>query len=181
MNPKKKYIYLLMVVGAVGAFMVDRLFLSEPESASAVMSKTSSTINKQPDPKVSNSDDVQIDVVDDPSLDYLNKLPDISVIRDVFSPTEVMRRHYKQLKEEAEKNHEATSGPKPGSPEALMTNNTLQATFFSNGTSMAVINDNVYRVGDTIDEFRITRIESYEVELHKGKDKVLLSLPIPTN
>ncbi|MHC4441809.1 MAG: hypothetical protein ACYTF1_16455 [Planctomycetota bacterium] len=180
MNNKKKYAYILLVVISGGAFVVDRLFLSKPETATA---QTVQTIKKPADTlqdtKESGSTDDET-LVNDPSLDYLEKLPDNPVTRDVFLPTQVLRQHYDEIKKKEEELENINSGPKPGSPEAFEADNKLQATFISNGPAMAVINDNVYQKGDLIGEFKITKIDSYGVTLRRNKDAVILSLPVPT-
>ena len=44
---------------------------------------------------------------------------------------------------------------------------------------LAVVSGKVLRLGDVVDDFRLTRIEPYRVEFRRGRARVSLSIPLP--
>jgi len=172
------YLYILLVTGSIGAFLLDQVFLAEPESAAADTTQTipSPAINAD---RFKDPASDQINLVEDPSLKYLEKMQANPSTRDVFTPTYAMQQHYEQLKKQTEQAENSKAGPKPGSPEEFKAQNTLQATYVSNGNHLAVINGDIYRVGEFIGEFRITNIDSRRVMFSRKKEKVILRIPLP--
>ena len=85
-----------------------------------------------------------------------------------------MLAHYELIKESRD---EKKAGPKPGSPEAFAQEHELQATFVSRNVLIAVVNGKVLRPGDFIDEFRLVKIEPYQAEFRRGRDRVLIAIP----
>lgn len=162
------------------SFLVDQVFLSAPDSAVADLAAVSSedtpkSRKKNKGVPAANVTPTTPDLYD-PSLPYLDKLPQLSFRRDVFAPTPEMLKHYRQL-EEQDNTGAAVTGPKPNSPEAFKADHELQATFSS--PEMAFINGKLLRVGNEIAGFRLIRIGPYHVELKRGRELVQLYMPTP--
>lgn len=175
---RKRMIYIGLAVMSGGGLLIDRLFLSEPESASAEM--TNSSLLQQKRLAAQNKLKTNPDTKTDPSLAWLNKLDESQYPRNVFTPSTAMLAHYKQLEQASEDQKAKQRGPQPGSPEAFRAEHKLQCTSIGKGAALAIINGKMLRVGDKIDGYRIKSIKPYRVELSRKRDKVILSLPVPT-
>jgi len=179
MGPNKKLIYLGLLFVTGGVFLVDRLFLDEPETATAQTAPVPAAGSEPPRPRQAAQTESQ--EAPDPSLnrlDELDELDDVPAPRDVFSPSVPMLMHYKLLQDADGERGEQT-GPKPGSPEAFEEQYELQGTFVSQGALLAVVNGRVLRLGDTVDGLRLAKIEPYRVEFRRGRHRVSLSMPMP--
>ncbi len=173
---RKKLIYLGLLLAAGGAFMVDRLFLGEPEPATAEMIRGPGAARRTPRPTRPSKTDSQEG--SDPSLTWLDHLEERQADRDVFSPSTGMLTYYSLLKR-AEEEKDQQAGPKPGSPQAFENGHQLQGTFVSEGVMLAVVNGRVLCLGDTIDGFRLIRIEPYRAEFRRGRHRASLQIPVP--
>ena len=173
---RKKLIYLGLLVSAGGAFIVDRLFLGEPETAAAAPSRPVKTTRK-PAPRKRPPKEKPPPAAD-PSLTWLNQLGEQQGQRDVFVPSVDMLKYYKALRDPADE-EEKEGGPDATSPEAFEREHELQATCVSPDALMAVIDGKVRRLGEKIDGYRLTKIEAYRAEFRRGRDRVSLIIPVP--
>lgn len=176
MGPNKKFIYLGLLFVTGGAFLVDRLFLDEPETATAQTAPAPAAGSAPPRPRQAAQTESQ--EAADPSLNRLDELDEVPAPRDVFSPSVPMLMHYKLLQDADGEQGEQT-GSKPGSPEAFEEQYELQGTFVSQGALLAVVNGRVLRLGDTVDGLRLAKIEPYRAEFRRGRHRVSLSMPMP--
>lgn len=173
----KRMIYVGALVLAGIAFLVDRVFLGEPESAYADAAQSSAQKKKV---ALDTSLDSEQPVTEiDPTLDRLEQLPEAVPGRDVFSLSGAFLARQKKLEDEAAKAAEAEEVPKVDPAEVFAQQHTLQTTMVSQNMSMAVIDGKVVRIGDTVDEFRLVQIDSYQVKFKHvvSGSVVVLSLP----
>jgi hypothetical protein len=170
---RRKIIFLVTMVLSAAGFVVDRFILGEPAVAQA-KSPRAKTKAVAAEPI---SDD---NTVVDPSLNYLDKLDDMHPAggRDVFSMSHEMISYYKSADETQEAGAKQL-GPRPGSGEEFELNHHLEGTYMGPQNWMAVINGEVVRPGDQIDDFRVTRIATFRVELRSGTERAVLALPKP--
>jgi hypothetical protein len=181
----KRWAFLGMTLISAISFLVDQVFLSAPESAVAdVAAGITGTSEDAPDKPAkkkgvpaANAAPAEVELAD-PSLPYLDKLPQLSFQRDIFTPSPEMLKYYQAL-EEQESGGAAVKGPKPNSPAAFEAEHQLQATFSSPEGAMAVIDGKVLRVGSEISGFRLTRIGPYHAEFKRNQDRVQLYIPMP--
>jgi len=172
MNPKR-WIYVGALALSVIAFVVDRAFLAEPESASAAESlpltkKVEAVRNTSPDAR---EPDGEIN----PVLDRLEQLPETAPGRDVFSLSGAFLARQKKLQIEAAKAAEAQKAQAIDPVETFAAGHTLQTTLVSPELSLAVIDGQVVRVGDTFDGFRVVKIGSYQVTFkHDPSSRVVV-------
>lgn len=174
---RKRMIYVGVLALAVIAFVVDRVFLGEPESAYAdeplpvvTKAKTSQTAKQE--------SAEPIDVID-PTLDRLAQLPEATPVRDVFSLSGPFLARQQKLQAEAAKVAEEQSAPKVDPAEEFAKSHSLQSTMVGKNMSMAVIDGKVVRKGETFDGFRLVHIDAYEVKfVHEASDAAVeLTLP----
>lgn len=175
MARNKKVIYLSALIATAGAFLVDRLFLGEPEPAVAETASGQPSSGRPRRPKTARPPKQQ--EVADPSLPWLERLAEARAARDVFSPPGGMLAHYRRL--EANKQKAEQTGPQPGSPELFEDQHELQATFVSHELMIAVVDGNLLRLGGKLDDYRLTRIEPYRAEFRRGRDRASLIIPEP--
>lgn len=167
---RKKLIYLGLLGIAVTAFLVDRLLLDHTQTAEAAPAKKQHA--PTPGPRPAKSVATKAPVLD-PSLSWLEKLTDVGMSHDAFSPSWL---HPKQTKAD-----EGTDemGPTPGSPEAFETTHHLQATTVMGPGSLAVVDQHCLRVGDVLDGYKLVRVHPDKVEFKKGNEVSTLTLPTP--
>jgi len=173
----QRWIYVGVLSLAAIAFVVDRVFLSEPENAYADEPLPSVTKAKAAN-KASSETEVPVDELD-PTLDRLEQLPEAMPGRDIFSLSGAFLARRQKLEEEALKAAEAAEVPKVDPAETFAKEHTLQTTMVSSNLSMAVVDGKVIRIGETIDGFRLVQINSYQVKFkhHADGATVVLSLP----
>jgi hypothetical protein len=170
----KRWIYVGMLLVSVVGFAVDRLFLGSPKPAeakevvkpAAPKPARTATPPKAPAPAAM-----------DPSLAWLENLADTRPGRDVFAPSSEWVKARQQMTEKA-KDTPAEKGPAPGSPEAFQAAHHLQATTVISGGGLAVVDNQCLAVGDTLDDFRLVRVEADAVEFQHGRDRATLTLPL---
>jgi len=179
MTRNKKTIYLALVVLAGGGFLIDRLFLGEPASADAEETPSAPPNRAKPRRTHPSRTPETSPQVADRSLSWLERLSDPPLVRNVFSPSSSMLRHYQKLRQEAKLKEEEDAGPQPGSPEAFEASHVLQATFVSEGTRLAVVDGKVLRLGRVLDGYRLSGIDSQQATFRRGRDRVTLSIPMP--
>jgi len=172
---RRQMILLVTTVLSAAGFVVDRVFLGEPEAAQAKPARAKKAAQA---PVVEPTTDEN--AVVDPSLSYLDKLDDLrpATGRDVFSMSREMTSYYKSA-DETEEANARDQGPRPGSGEEFELNHHLEATYTGPKGWMAVINGEVVRPGDQIDDFRVTRITNFRVELRHATERAVLNLPKP--
>lgn len=176
MGPKRRFIYLGLLAVTGAWFVIDRLTGGEPERAAA----ETRPVSRMPGKSHPASLEQKASPTADGALLWLNELQDVQTDRDAFSPTMLMLQHYQMLQQaEEEQARDHRSGPEPGSPEDFTQRHTLDGTFISEGTLLAVIDGKVRRLGDRIEGYRLTRIESYRAELRRGRDRVVLAIEMP--
>ncbi len=176
---RRRMVFVGMTILSAVGFMVDRLLLGEPAPAAAAATDVpAARSSRKPAAAPAEPKQDPVLVAADPSLAYLERLGPSGPGRDIFSMSSEMLRYYKSL-EQQEEERAAREGPQPGSPEEFQGKHTLDGTYHGPTGPLAVIDGEVRRPGDLIDEFRITRIDSYGVELRRGRDRVVLELPQP--
>ena len=175
----KRWIYVGVLALAAIAFVVDRVFLGEPESASADEPLPLATKAKVARDPLTEPEEPVGPI--DPTLDRLEQLPEAVPERDVFSLSGAFLARQKELEEEAAKATEAQEIQKIDPAETFAKQHTLQTTLLGPDLSMAMIDGKVVRVGDTLDGFRLVQINSYRVKFRHGVSGavVVLSLPSP--
>ena len=151
----KRLVYLVLLVLCCGAFVVDRLFLGEPDSASAESVVPGAAVKRTPrtvkPASVKTTPDAR-----DPSLTWLAKLENRPLTRDVFAPSlEMLSRYEQQRESEAQS---ASDVPQPGSPELFKEDHELQATLVFPEGSLAVIDGRVLKIGEVIEGFRLVAV-----------------------
>lgn len=173
----KRWIYVGTLALAVIGFVVDQVFLAEPENASAaeplqLVKKTAVASNT---PSATEEPGGEVD----PTLDRLEQLPEAVPGRDVFSLSGAFLDRQKKLEEEAAQAAKAAEIPKVDPTETFAEQHTLQTTMVSRNLSLAVIDGKMVRVGDTLDGFRLVQIDSYRVKFQHNLSgsTVVLSLP----
>ena len=171
---KRMYFGLLIAVG--GAFILDRTFHGQPASAPAETSSCPPKAAKLPKPEP--PDAAEPAETADRSLTWLEQLGEQRSARDAFAPSAGMLMHYEKLRRVAEL-EEQQQGPTPGSPEAFQAEHELQGTFVSREAMLAVVDGRLLRSGDTIDGFRLAKVEPYRAEFRRGRHRVTLSIPLP--
>jgi len=176
MSPKR-WIYVGALALSAIVFVVDRAFLAEPESASAAESlpsakKDKATRDTPPGPQ---EPDGEID----PVLDRLERLPEAAPGRDVFALSGAFLARQRKLQVEAAKAAEAQKSQAIDPVETFAAGHTLQTTLVSPELSLAVVDGQVLRVGETFDGFRLVKIDSYRVQFRHDPSNqvVVLSLP----
>jgi hypothetical protein len=174
---KRRWTLLIVAVLAGGGFLVDRIFLGEPEAAQAkpvtnkpAKTKTKTTTTAKPP--------TATPVANDPSLAYLEKLADPRPGRDVFAPAPAWIQAQKDAVEQKRVRSEEKQGPKPGSPEAFEVAHKLQATTVMEGGGLAVVDGQCLSVGDVLEDFQLTRVTAGEAEFRRGHEYALLKLPM---
>jgi len=175
---RKRCIYVGVLALALIAFIVDRAFLAEPESAYA----------EEPLPTASKAKVTHDTVTDtaepvgeiDPTLDRLEQLPESVPGRDVFSLSGAFLARQKKLEEEAAKAAEAAEAPKINPAQTFAETHSLQTTMVSENLSMAVVDGKVVRVGDVLDGFRLVQINSYQVRFQHGTSGAVVELTLPS-
>lgn len=175
---RRRITFIALTAVASIAFVIDRFVLGDgPESASAATvekpkakSKAGPAAKASPDKKASSV------LVVDPSLTFLDKLgePRLNPLegRDMFAMTNEMMRHFRLQEEEARQ-----AGILPGSAGEFINTHRLEATYVGLATPLAVISGEVLAPGDQIDDFTVTRVTAFDVELRRGRDRVVLVLP----
>ncbi len=172
---RKKLMYI--VLAAVGlAYFVDRVFLREPEPASAKDAPPPAVVKRSaPAPKPSAKK--QDEAPSDPALAYLSRLKEAFAARDVFAPTGEMVLYYEKM---GKKKNTLTGGDveEEDVVKGFREKHVLQATFMSPSATFAAINGELVRVGQTIDGFRLTRVTPYSAEFHQDEHELTLQLPV---
>jgi hypothetical protein len=173
---RKRWIYVGVLGVASVAFIVDRLFLGTPETAEA---KPAAQTPKAARPTAASKKPQGQPVVVDPSLAWLEKLAEPGTERDVFAPSPEWLARSKAEAAEAAAAAEREKGPQPGSPRAFEEAHKLQATTVMGQGGLAVVDGQCLSVGETLDGFRLARVEAGQVEFRRGADRVTLTLPMP--
>ena len=102
----KRWIYLAAVGLSVIAFIVDRVFLGEPESVSADVLETTTTTSES-DPN-SPDDQAEIAVTTNPTINWLEELPEAAgAVRDVFALSGGFLAHRRKAQQETEQAEQA--------------------------------------------------------------------------
>ena len=172
MSRRRMILIGLTVVSAL-AFIIDHFVFSAPSAAEAASSAHKKPVRKSAPVEVKSTDD---NPTTDPSLAYLDRLSNPTGGRDVLSMSSEMILYYKALQERQEAQQQ---GPRPGSPDKFKAKHVLEGTNVGPGGPLAVINGEVVRPKDIIDDFRVIGINAYAVELRHGRDHVTLTLPKP--
>jgi hypothetical protein len=171
---RKRWIFLVVTAVSAVAFLVDRFFLSAP--AAAVAEGPTRTTKPRPvKPANAASAAVPDPELYDPSLSYLDKLPQSDFNRDIFAASPEMRKFYQQL-EEKQNTDPATKGAKPGSLSAFADNHHLQATLDG---AIAVVDEKMLRVGQEYKGFKLTRVGPYDAEFTRNQEHITLYIPAP--
>jgi len=178
---RKRWIYVGVLALVVITFVVDRVFLGEPESTYADEPLQQMTKAKAASKTPTNMQEPGEPV--DPTLDRLEQLSEALPDRDVFSLSGAFLARQKKLEEEAAKVTEEKKAPKIDPAEIFAQSHSLQTTMVSENLSMAVIDGKVVRKGDTLDGFRLTHIDAYKVKfVHEAIGAVVeLALPSQPN
>jgi len=176
MNPKR-WIYVGVLALSAIAFVVDRAFLAEPETASAAESLSPARKDKAARDTSPDLEEPGSEI--DPTLDRLEQLPEVTLGRDVFALSGAFLARQRKLQEEAERAAEAKEAQAIDPAETFAARHTLQTTLVGPELCLAVVDGQVVRVGDTFDGFRLVKIDSYRVKFRHdpGKAVVVLSLP----
>ncbi len=182
MSPKR-WIFVGLTLASAIAFVVDRVFMGEPHTASAETMNDSSSASSTPvaktaAPAAAAAPSAPPVELQDPSLAYLNKLEDAKFQRNVFMPSAAMIMHYRQ-KQAAEQEHTTQKEEQPDSAKEFAAAYKLEGTFCGPDGSMAVVDGNVLLIGDELDGFELTRILPYAAEFQRGTERVTLDIPLP--
>lgn len=173
---RKRWIYAGALGIAVAAFVIDRLFLGAPQSAEARQIS--------PDPKAARPASARAKkaqnqpLIADPSLAWLEKLATTGTPRDVFAPPDWLEKQRQEAEAAAAAARQA-EGPQPGSAEAFEAAHRLQATTVMGNGGLAVVDHQCLSVGETLDGFRLARVEAGWVQFVRGAERATLSLPTP--
>ncbi|HOB76326.1 MAG TPA: hypothetical protein PKG54_17585 [Phycisphaerae bacterium] len=171
---RKRWIYASVLGIALVAFIVDRLFLASPQAAEA---KPASPDPGAARPAPSPTDRPQnAPFVNDASLAWLEKLAPAGAARDIFASPDWLES--KQANAQATTAGEEEEDSQPGSAEAFEAAHRLQATTVMGRGGLAVVDGQCLSVGETLDGFRLVRVEAGQVEFRRGSQRVTLSLPM---
>ena len=99
-------------------------------------------------------------------------------VRDVFALSPAMDRHYR-ARSESSQNEKARQAQQ--SIDQFRRAHRLQGTFLHAHDEWAVVDGAIVRVGQTVDEFQLQKIEHYRVVFQRGADTVVLELPDGSN
>ncbi|GMU20027.1 MAG: hypothetical protein AMXMBFR13_01280 [Phycisphaerae bacterium] len=173
---RKRRIYVGLTVAAVAIFLVDRIFLGEPAEAEAKQTRPNSGPRRPSKTPSANTPTGPRD----PSLRWLERLTSVNTQRDLFSPSPELLLHYRRETEQAEQLAGGVRGaPQPGSWEAFVEQHQLQATVVTPGSMLAVVSGKPLRLGDSIEDFRLEKVEPDRAEFSRGRERVTLLLPMP--
>ena len=174
---RKVLMYGVLGIAAT-AFIVDRVFLSEPAGAKAGTPAVSTSQARVKTTKKTPVDAVRNDS-EHPALSHLSQLPDTVGHRNVFTPSPSMMSHLDQLPE-AKSGRRGRSREKEQKEQGLKTfqdAHELQATAITPGTEMAIIDGKVLRIGETLDGFTLEGITPYTARFQQDDAVVELTLP----
>ena len=177
MNPKR-WIYVGVLALSAIAFVVDRAFLAEPETAAAAEAlpsakKDEAARDTPPDPQEPSGEI-------DPTLARLEQLPEIAPGRDVFALSGAFLARQRRLQKEAERAAEAKQAQAVDPAETFAAQHTLQTTLVGPELCLAVVDGQVVRVGDTFDGFRLVKIDAYRVKFRHDPSKAVVVLSLPS-
>jgi len=184
----KGWIYVGVLVTSVVAFAVDRALRSEPASAEAGGLSSGSEADAGPArPKARNKTKITSKTGQsaprapaaepppgaDPILDWLERIPELPVSRDVFALSGSFLAQQRKL-EEAVKQAQAKAEPAPDPGQTFASQRQLQSTLVGPGVALAVVNGEVLRIGEEIDGFTLTRVDAYRAEFrHQGSGQTV--------
>ena len=177
----RKRVILLAVLGvSVVAFVVEHVFLAEPESATAATLARPSPPSAQR-PKPTNAP-LRKASKEDPTLDWLERLPAPGAVRDVFA----MRGRFLALKQQnqargeqlADRNESSRRNPIETFAEQYI----LQSTIVGPSTHLATVNGWVLQEGDQIDGFELLSVGNTSAEFRHVPtgQKVSIHIEQPT-
>jgi hypothetical protein len=183
---RKLAIYGLMLGAALIGLMVDRL--QGPSAAQAA----------GPGPAVHRVDGIQatnlntdlkgppiarIFQQDAKSDNSSESTVEAAAVRDAFALTSEMRALYAE--EPPEKKAEAARAAEDAEQlrqreiDDFQNTHKLKGTTLRDSEAWAIINEQIVRVGESIDGFELHRVERYRVYLEKGDITLVLQLPVP--
>ena len=177
---RKMLIYGLLGIVAT-AFIVDRVFLSEPAGAKA---GTSGTPGKHVDTKRIQAKPDQRTQPDPehPALSLLSQLTDTLSHRNVFKPSPSMMSYLDQLPQaksgrSQRSREEEQEKQKEQSRQTFRDAHRLQATAITPGAEMVIVDGKVLRIGEKLDGFTLEKITPYAASFRRDNAVVKLSLP----
>lgn len=177
MTKRQGSMLAVLIVVAIG-FVVDRLFLDDPQAAEARPTPRPAKTNQSaPTRKPPSAAPAPAPVVTDPSLAWLERLADSRPDRDVFAPSPAWIKAQKEAVEKAKEQAEAR-GPLPGSPQAFQLAHRLQATTVMGRGGLAVVDGECLSLGDSLDDFQLVGVTAGEAEFRRGRDRAILRLPM---
>lgn len=182
MQRRKIILYGLILVGAVTGLVIDRL---RPADDEAALSGAGSLAKTTP---------VAAAVLGPPIARIFltpasKAAPDVSPsarhdFRDAFALSAALKEYYEgptqaRQVEEQKQLAEAEEVALRQAAQAFAEHHHLKGTSFREDDAWALIDQDVYRLGQELDGFRLVRIDHYRVVFEKGECRVVLSLPVP--
>jgi len=95
-------------------------------------------------------------------------------VRDVFALSPTMDRYYR-VRSTSSQNEEARQAQQ--SVDQFRAAHRLKGTFLQAHEKWAVIDGAIMRIGQTLDDFQLRKIEHYRVVFERGTETVVLELP----